>query len=96
MFPQNSFYIYSTSTPINNGFIQSRQTNYVWLNVLNNEYFDTSKKINPSAIPMYAPIKRNALTNPYSVLNQFIGALIPYGYYFPANQYEVLTYGYTN
>lgn len=77
--------------PVMHGTPSSK--NYVWLNTLNGQYIDTTKnKINASAIPAYVPIKKNALTNPYSGVNQFIGAMLPYGYYFPPTQYGQTSY----
>ncbi|ABG60366.1 hypothetical protein CHU_3126 [Cytophaga hutchinsonii ATCC 33406] len=74
-------------------FASNSITNHVWLTALNAQYTDTTKnKINPSAIPAYVPINKNSLLNPYSVPNQIIGALIPYGSYSPASLYPPAYY----
>jgi hypothetical protein len=80
-----------------NGFTDSNQTNHIWLNILNSQYADTAKnKLNASAVPAYMPIKKNALTNPYSPVNQFIAAVLPYGSYFQSTQYGQTSYKYEN
>lgn len=82
-------------------------TNHLWLTTLNSQYIDTTKnKINPAAIPVYVPLKKNSLSNPNSAINQIIGATVPYACfpythygltaYDPANrQYTALPYGYS-
>ena len=80
--------------PVSNGFISSSKTNHIFLNTLNSQFVDTTKnKINAFSIPTYTPIKKNALTNPSSAVNQFIGAMLPCGYYFPSTLYGLNTYG---
>lgn len=93
MRPTSSFQIDTVFNITRNEFTGSNQTNRLWLNTLNSQYVDTTKnKINAAAIPAYIPIKKNALTNPYSIPNQIIGALVPYGYYFPNTQNGSTTY----
>lgn len=91
----------------NKGFISNSSPNHLWLTTLNSQYMDTTKnKINVAAVPAYAPLNKNSLSNPNSAVNQIISATVPYAYfpythyglttYDPANrQYNALPYGYS-
>lgn len=91
--PKSPFQIDTVFKSASKGFSGSSQTNHLWLTTLNSQYIDTTKnKLNAAAVPAYVPIKKNALTNPYSPLNQVIGAMLPYGSYFQPTQYGQTSY----
>lgn len=91
--PAVRFHADSIFTPINLVMMGYTSTTHVYLTTLNNRYVDTPGNIiNASAVPAYVPINKNALTNPYSPLNQMIGAMLPYDSYFQPTQYGQTSY----
>jgi carbohydrate-binding DOMON domain-containing protein len=93
MCPNAPFQIDTVLNIASNGFTSSSQTNHIWLNSLNSAYIDSKKNnINAATIPAHVPLNKNSLLNPYSAANQIIGALVPFGSYYPNPQHGQITY----